>query len=80
MKLQCPICHQEFPKFDQRGFRNAGFTSHYNRCLERQREQQGEHDQQSSRALRFARAIRRRLLPAHHHHQQQSMHAVYKYI
>ncbi|KAI8341155.1 hypothetical protein BC941DRAFT_467207 [Chlamydoabsidia padenii] len=66
-KLQCPICNQQFPAYDQRGFRNAGFTSHHNRCLERQQQQQNEtqqNDMKSSRASRFAMAIRRRLLPA----------------
>ncbi|KAI9305239.1 hypothetical protein BJ944DRAFT_239825 [Cunninghamella echinulata] len=72
MNLKCPICNQEFPKFDQRGFRNAGFTSHYNWCIERQKEQKNEqYYQGSSRASRFARAIRRRLLPAQHHHQKR---------
>jgi hypothetical protein len=33
--LQCNICKKVFPKFDQRGFRNAGFTAHQNRCIER---------------------------------------------
>lgn len=33
--LQCKICNKEFPKYDQRGFRNAGFTAHQNRCIER---------------------------------------------
>ncbi|KAI8077870.1 uncharacterized protein BX664DRAFT_45378 [Halteromyces radiatus] len=65
-KLQCPICNQEFPALDQRGFRNAGYTSHHNRCIERQQQQQNEsqRDHPSSRAARFALAIRRRLLPA----------------
>ncbi|GAN01508.1 hypothetical protein MAM1_0008d00941 [Mucor ambiguus] len=34
--LQCKICQKEFPKYDQRGFRNAGFTAHQNRCIERE--------------------------------------------
>jgi hypothetical protein len=34
--LQCKICNKEFPKYDQRGFRNAGFTAHQNRCIERE--------------------------------------------
>jgi hypothetical protein len=34
--LQCKICKKEFPKYDQRGFRNAGFTAHQNRCIERE--------------------------------------------
>ncbi|SAL95294.1 hypothetical protein [Absidia glauca] len=66
-KLQCPICNQEFPAYDQRGFRNAGFTSHHNRCLERHEQQQNvahQRDKQSCRAVRFAMAIKRRLLPA----------------
>ncbi|KAI9486259.1 MAG: hypothetical protein EXX96DRAFT_646107 [Benjaminiella poitrasii] len=33
--LECKICHKQFPKYDQRGFRNAGFTAHQNRCIER---------------------------------------------
>ncbi|KAI8341214.1 hypothetical protein BC941DRAFT_467265 [Chlamydoabsidia padenii] len=67
-KVECPICGQEFPVYDQRGFRNAGFTAHHNRCMERQYEQQSEshqQNQQSSRASRFALAIRRQILPAH---------------
>ncbi|KAG2191073.1 hypothetical protein INT46_000709 [Mucor plumbeus] len=34
--LQCKVCQKEFPKYDQRGFRNAGFTAHQNRCIERE--------------------------------------------
>ena len=34
--LKCKICQKEFPRFDQRGFRNAGFTAHQNRCIERE--------------------------------------------
>ncbi len=34
--LRCKICQKEFPRFDQRGFRNAGFTAHQNRCIERE--------------------------------------------
>ncbi|KAL4208673.1 hypothetical protein AB4K20DRAFT_1911996, partial [Rhizopus microsporus] len=34
--LQCKVCKKEFSEFDQRGFRNAGFTAHQNRCIERQ--------------------------------------------
>ncbi|ORE04937.1 hypothetical protein BCV72DRAFT_306839 [Rhizopus microsporus var. microsporus] len=34
--LQCEVCKKEFFEFDQRGFRNAGFTAHQNRCIERQ--------------------------------------------
>ncbi|KAF1804188.1 hypothetical protein V8B55DRAFT_1413417 [Mucor lusitanicus] len=34
--LQCKICQKEFPKYDQRGFRNAGFTAHQNRCIEKE--------------------------------------------
>ncbi|ORZ21638.1 hypothetical protein BCR42DRAFT_196559 [Absidia repens] len=66
IKIRCPICNQEFPAYDQRGFRNAGFTAHHNRCLER-RQQQNEpqqRDHHTSRASRFAWAVRRRLLPA----------------
>lgn len=33
--LQCKVCQKEFLKFDQRGFRNAGFTAHQNRCIEK---------------------------------------------
>lgn len=33
--LKCRICQKEFPRFDQRGFRNAGFTAHQNRCIEK---------------------------------------------
>ncbi|CAO3594614.1 unnamed protein product [Absidia cylindrospora] len=68
--VQCPICSQEFPLYDQRGFRNAGFTAHHNWCIGRQQQQQGEQqnnghhsDQQSTRASRFTMAIRRKLLP-----------------
>lgn len=35
MSLQCKVCGKEFPEFDQRGFRNAGFTAHQNRCIGR---------------------------------------------
>ncbi|KAI7897776.1 uncharacterized protein BX663DRAFT_527167 [Cokeromyces recurvatus] len=35
--LQCKICYKQFPKYDQRGFRNAGFTAHQNRCIERKK-------------------------------------------
>ncbi|CEG68238.1 hypothetical protein RMATCC62417_04539 [Rhizopus microsporus] len=34
--LQCKVCKKGFSEFDQRGFRNAGFTAHQNRCIERQ--------------------------------------------
>lgn len=34
--LQCKICQKVFPKFDQRGFRNAGFTAHQNKCIEKE--------------------------------------------
>lgn len=34
--LQCRICQKEFPKYDQRGFRNSGFTTHQNRCIEKE--------------------------------------------
>ncbi|KAG1297603.1 hypothetical protein G6F66_002456 [Rhizopus arrhizus] len=34
--LQCEVCKKEFTEFDQRGFRNAGFTAHHNRCIDRQ--------------------------------------------
>lgn len=34
-QLQCRICQKIFPKFDQRGFRNSGFTAHQNRCIEK---------------------------------------------
>lgn len=34
--LQCKVCKKELSEFDQRGFRNAGFTAHQNRCIERQ--------------------------------------------
>ncbi|KAL9555771.1 hypothetical protein MBANPS3_002210 [Mucor bainieri] len=34
--LQCKICQKEFPRYDQRGFRNAGFTAHQNRCIEKE--------------------------------------------
>ncbi|KAI7893031.1 uncharacterized protein EV154DRAFT_417661 [Mucor mucedo] len=34
-QLQCRVCQKVFPKFDQRGFRNAGFTAHQNRCIEK---------------------------------------------
>ncbi|CAO3657580.1 unnamed protein product [Mucor hiemalis] len=56
--LKCKVCQKEFPRFDQRGFRNAGFTAHQNRCVER--EYLLSHpivDQQSSPRQRF-------LLPA----------------
>ncbi|KAG2236911.1 hypothetical protein BDF21DRAFT_460557 [Thamnidium elegans] len=33
--LECKVCQKEFLKFDQRGFRNAGFTAHQNRCIEK---------------------------------------------
>ncbi|CEP08025.1 hypothetical protein [Parasitella parasitica] len=32
---QCKICFKEFPRYDQRGFKNAGFSAHQNRCVER---------------------------------------------
>ncbi|KAI9316247.1 hypothetical protein BX666DRAFT_219534 [Dichotomocladium elegans] len=35
MFLQCKVCGKEFPEYDQRGFRNAGFTAHQNRCVSR---------------------------------------------
>ncbi|KAI8062706.1 hypothetical protein BC940DRAFT_321944 [Gongronella butleri] len=63
--IECPICHQEFPAYDQRGFRNPGYTAHYNRCAERQRQlAMPQLDTASSRAARFAKAIKRKLLPA----------------
>lgn len=34
--LECFICKRKFPEFDQRGFRNSGFTSHKKRCQARQ--------------------------------------------
>jgi hypothetical protein len=34
--LECRICKKLFPKYDQRGYRNAGFTAHQNRCIERE--------------------------------------------
>ncbi|KAI8884199.1 hypothetical protein K501DRAFT_272003 [Backusella circina FSU 941] len=34
--LECKICRKLFPKYDQRGYRNAGFTAHQNRCIERE--------------------------------------------
>lgn len=37
MRLKCCVCGKEFPEYDQRGFRNAGFTAHQNRCIERER-------------------------------------------
>lgn len=38
MSLLCRVCGKEFPEFDQRGFRNAGFTAHQNRCIEREQQ------------------------------------------
>ncbi|ORX48258.1 hypothetical protein DM01DRAFT_1395713 [Hesseltinella vesiculosa] len=65
MNITCPLCQQQFPAFDQRGFRNAGYTAHYNRCLEKlcQKPSPTE-DKAVSRAIRFAKAIKRKLLPA----------------
>ncbi|ORY96603.1 hypothetical protein BCR43DRAFT_505437 [Syncephalastrum racemosum] len=37
MRLTCCVCGKEFPEYDQRGFRNAGFTAHQNRCIDRER-------------------------------------------
>ncbi|KAI8048149.1 uncharacterized protein B0P05DRAFT_564692 [Gilbertella persicaria] len=34
--LRCKICQKQFPRYDQRGFRNAGFTTHQNKCIERE--------------------------------------------
>ncbi|KAI8372052.1 hypothetical protein EDC96DRAFT_77950 [Choanephora cucurbitarum] len=33
--LKCIVCHKQFARYDQRGFRNPGFTAHQNRCIER---------------------------------------------
>lgn len=63
MSLQCRICGKEFPEFDQRGFRNAGFTAHQNRCIERER--QHNHELVGRRSSsRVVSAQQRRLLPA----------------
>lgn len=32
---KCRVCGKEFLKYDQRGFRNAGFTAHQNKCVEK---------------------------------------------
>lgn len=32
---KCRVCQKEFLKYDQRGFRNAGFTAHQNKCVEK---------------------------------------------
>lgn len=62
MNLQCRICGKEFPEFDQRGFRNAGFTAHQNRCIERERQRSDE--LAGRRSSRVASTVPRRLLPA----------------
>lgn len=52
--LRCKICQKEFPRFDQRGFRNAGFTAHQNRCIERKYLLNNPaHEHQSSPRQRF---------------------------
>ncbi|OBZ88374.1 hypothetical protein A0J61_03576 [Choanephora cucurbitarum] len=33
--LKCIVCHKQFARYDQRGFRNPGFTAHQNRCIDR---------------------------------------------
>lgn len=57
--LQCKICKKEFSEFDQRGFRNAGFTAHQNRCIERQNRERNP--EQFTSKLRRKRRL---LLPA----------------
>lgn len=58
--LQCKICQKEFPKYDQRGFRNAGFTAHQNRCIEREYVSNNPNAEQQQPAINRQRI----LLPA----------------
>ncbi|KAI8149295.1 hypothetical protein BJV82DRAFT_662601 [Fennellomyces sp. T-0311] len=62
MSLRCRVCGKELPEFDQRGFRNAGFTAHQNRCIERERERREGAARPPQRA--HTMNIPRRLLPA----------------
>ena len=62
MSLRCRVCGKELPEFDQRGFRNAGFTAHQNRCIERERERREGASRPPQRA--HTMSIPRRLLPA----------------
>ena len=63
MSLKCRVCGKELPEFDQRGFRNAGFTAHQNRCIERERERrEGITKRRPQRA--HTTHGHRRLLPA----------------
>ncbi|KAL0088219.1 hypothetical protein J3Q64DRAFT_1846402 [Phycomyces blakesleeanus] len=60
MNLQCPLCFKEFPMYDQRGFRNAGFTAHHNRCVEKEVQKVELSSGDTQRTIH----PRRRLLPA----------------
>ncbi|KAI7848854.1 hypothetical protein BDC45DRAFT_574465 [Circinella umbellata] len=62
MHLKCRVCGKELPEFDQRGFRNAGFTAHQNRCIERERERREGITRRPQRA--HTTHGHRRLLPA----------------
>ncbi|KAG2227257.1 hypothetical protein INT45_008501 [Circinella minor] len=62
MNLKCRVCGKELPEFDQRGFRNAGFTAHQNRCIERERERREGITRRPQRA--HTTHGHRRLLPA----------------
>ncbi|KAI9023874.1 hypothetical protein CLU79DRAFT_886946 [Phycomyces nitens] len=64
MNLQCPLCFKEFPMFDQRGFRNAGFTAHHNRCVEKEVQKA----ELSSGDVQRTIHQKRRLLPAPTHY------------
>ncbi|KAI9495268.1 hypothetical protein BDB00DRAFT_786596 [Zychaea mexicana] len=62
MSLKCRVCGKELPEYDQRGFRNAGFTAHQNRCIERERERREGVTRPPQRA--HTMNMPRRLLPA----------------
>ncbi|KAI7875804.1 hypothetical protein K492DRAFT_220681 [Lichtheimia hyalospora FSU 10163] len=63
MNLQCKVCGKEFPEFDQRGFRNAGFTAHQNRCIGRATAAAVAASNQNVPVSKPS-PLRRRLLPA----------------